>query len=116
MQKQMRTGVEFDQLRRGEKPDKVHVPRNTEPGGEHFQFRLEWSFAGDEKFRMWMVLLKDGEGTQTGGHAFLWNQTAGLHHVPVTIARRLSIYHRKFIQGNTGAIDSQLFGRATELD
>src|ERR1043166_3635071 len=115
MQENVRSRVKLDELLWREEADKMHVARNSQSGRKHLQFRLQRSFAGNEKFGARMVLLENGECAQTGGDAFFRNQPAGLHDAPAAVRRRWSIHHRKFVQWNTGAIDAQLLRRTTEL-
>src|ERR1051325_7430091 len=115
MQENVGTPVKLDQLLGREEADKMHVARNSQTGSEHLQFRLERSLAGNEKFSARMVFFENGEGAQAGGDAFFRNQSAGLHHPPAAVRRRLPVHHRKFIERNTGAIDAELLRRTTEL-
>ena len=73
VQKKVRARVELHEFRLREKADEVHILRNTETGRQHFQFRLQRSFSGNKEFGVRIVLFKNRERAQAGGHAFFWN-------------------------------------------
>ena len=111
----MRTQVQSEQLRLRKEPDEMHVVGNAEPGRKHLQLGLQRALAGNEEFGIWKISFENREGAQTRGHAFFWNQPARLHDSPAAIWWCLSFHQRKFIQRNTGAVDSQFFARTTKL-
>src|SRR4030095_7978103 len=116
MQKQMRTRIKLEEFPLRKKPNKVYVSKNSQSIGEHFQFWLEWSFAGNEEFRFGIVLLKNRKGAQACRNTLLRNQPARLHDSPFAIARRLPVHEWKFIERDTGAINPQFFRRTTQVD
>src|SRR5207237_10086091 len=73
VQKKVRARVELHEFRLREKADEVHILRNTETGREHFQFRLQRSFSGNEEFGVRIVVFKNREREPASGHAFFWN-------------------------------------------
>src|SRR6266481_3144994 len=116
MQKQMRTRIKLEQFPLRQKSNKVYVSKNPQSICEHLQFRLERSFAGNEKFRFGIILLENCKSSQARCNAFFRNQPARLHDSPFAIARRLPVHKWKFIKRDTSAIDSQFFRRTTQAD
>src|SRR5205814_5906036 len=98
------------------KSNKVYVSKNPQSICEHFQLWLERSFAGNEKLRFRIVLLKNRKGTQARCNSLFRNQPARLHHPPFAIARRLPVHEWKFIDRHTSAIDSQFFRRTAQVN
>src|SRR6266404_8509112 len=115
MQKKMRAQVQSEQLRLRKKPDEMHVLGNAEPGRKHLQLGLQRALAGNEELGIGKILFENGERAQARGYTFFGNQSARLHDSPAAIWRCLSFHQRKFIQRNTGAVDSQFFARTTKL-
>src|SRR4029434_1891294 len=116
MQKQMRTRIKLKQFPLREKPNEMYIFKNPQSVGKHLQFRLERSFASDEKFRFGIVFLKNRKSAQARRNTLFRNQPARLYDSPFSVARWLSIHEWKFSERDTSAIDSQFFRRAAQAD
>src|SRR5919109_5116665 len=104
VQKQLRTRIKLEEFPLRKESNKVYVSKNSQSIGEHFQFWLQRSLAGNEEFCFGIVLLKNRKCAQARCNTLLRNQPARLHHSPFAIARRLPVHEWKFIKRDSSAI------------
>jgi hypothetical protein len=94
----------------------MHFPSNAELLRERLQFRLQRPLARDDEFGLGEFPRKDRKGTNGRSDAFLLDQPAGLQDSPVAVGRKFPRHRRELVERNSGAINSNLFRRATEFD
>src|SRR5438105_11572309 len=112
----MRGDVQSAEILFAEKTAEMHFPSDAELLREPLQFRLQRPLARDDEFGFGKFPRKDRKGTNGRSDAFLLDQPAGLQDLPVAVGWKFPRCRGKFAERNSGAINSNLFRRATEFD
>src|SRR5437870_8103834 len=94
----------------------MHFPSDAELLREPLQFRLQRPLARNDEFGLGKLPGKNRKSTNGRSDTFFLDQSAGLHDLPAAVGWKFPRYHRKFVDRNSGAIDADLFRRATEFD
>ena len=94
----------------------MHFPSDAELLRERLQFRLQRPLARDDEFGLGKFPRKDRKCTNGRSDAFLVDQPAGLQDLPVAVGWKFPRHHGEFAERDSGAINADLFPRATEFD